>query len=94
MAVYVVTWNLNKEKPNYATARQDFIKQLDAYESISDRGLETVRLISSVSSAAQIEEYLRQKLDTNDRLFVSAVRQGGYAGWMDRGIGPWISARL
>ena len=32
MAVYLVTWDLNKEKPNYAEARKQFIAHLERYE--------------------------------------------------------------
>lgn len=29
MAVYVVTWNLNKERSNYDAARRQFIQHLE-----------------------------------------------------------------
>jgi len=76
MAVYVVTWDLNKEKLNYTQARAAFIKHLEAYESIKDPGLDSVRFVSTTSTASTISEYLRQKLDTNDRLFVSNQARG------------------
>jgi hypothetical protein len=33
MAVYLVTWDLNKEKPNYGEARKQFIAQLDRHDN-------------------------------------------------------------
>lgn len=53
MSVYVVTWNLNKER-NYGNARDEFIKHVDKFESIRDSELETVRFISTASSATQV----------------------------------------
>jgi len=45
VGVYVVTWNLNKEKSNYNTARTAFIQQLEKYSNKADSGLESVRFI-------------------------------------------------
>jgi hypothetical protein len=94
MSVYVVTWNLNKERANYANARAEFIKQLDTYEGIRDDKLETVRFVSSASSAYQVSEFLRQKLDDNDSLFVSKLHVGAHSGWLDRDVWAWVDARL
>lgn len=38
MAVYLVTWDLNKEKPNYAEARKQFIAHVERYENKKDAG--------------------------------------------------------
>lgn len=94
MAVYLVTWNLNQEKANYASAREAFIKQLEAYASIKDAGLESVRFISSTSTADQISVNLRQKLDKNDRLVVTKLNRGEHAGWLSQTVWSWIEARL
>lgn len=94
MAVYVVTWNLNKEGSAYTQARDVFLRHLAKYQNTKDTGLETVRFISTAESAKQIDEYLRQKLDTNDRLFVSKLNSGEYQGWLDTSVWEWISARL
>jgi hypothetical protein len=94
MAVYVVTWNLNREKPNYHTARQRFVDHLNTLENQADRYLDSVRFISTASSAANLEAYLRQMMDANDRLMVSMLRPGEYAGWLDRTVGTWIAARI
>lgn len=93
MAVYVVTWNLNKEGAAYNTARATFLKHLAKYDNTQDSGLETVRWISTNESAQQVSDYLRQKLDNNDRLFVSKVVSGAHAGWLEKSVWTWIDAR-
>jgi hypothetical protein len=92
MAVYLVTWDLNKEKPNYAQARSAFISHLDNFDNIKDPGLDSVRFISTTWSVYQIDEYLRQRLDSNDRLMV--VQLGTHQGWIQRTVWDWINARL
>lgn len=91
MAVYVVTWDLNKEKRNYNVARAAFIKHLEAYENTKDSGLDSVRFISTTDNASEIKDYLRQTMDDNDTLFVSRVRKGERAGWLR--VWDWIKAR-
>ena len=94
MAVYVITWNLNQERSNYAQARQAFIQQVESYQHVKDTGLETVRWISTSETANQIDAYLRQKLDDNDRLFVSKLVDGTHQGWLNQATWDWINARL
>lgn len=94
MAVYVVTWNLNKEGAAYSTARTAFLKHLGKYDNTLDSSLETVRWISTNESADQVSDYLRQKLDDDDRLFVSKVVSGTHEGWLQNSVWTWIYARL
>lgn len=93
MAVYVVTWDLNREKHNYSAAREAFVTHLERYENVKDPGLDSVRFISTSHTANQIDEFLRQKLDTNDRLFVSKIRPGERNGWLSKNVWDWIKAR-
>lgn len=94
MAVYVVTWDLNRAKPNYTQARTAFISHLDRYPSIRDSGLDTMWFISTNETPDQIDAYLRQRLDDNDRLFVSRVRSGEHQGWLHKDVWDWINARI
>jgi len=94
MAVYIVTWNLNKEGASYSKARAAFLEQLNKYDHKADSGLETVRWVSTTSSAAQVSDFLRQKLDDDDRLFVSKLHSGCHAGWLEKDVWAWIDARL
>ena len=91
MAVYVVTWDLNKEKPNYSQARTAFVKHIEAYENKKDPGLDSVRFISTANTANEIDAYLRQKLDNNDRLFISKLNSGQHQGWLNKDVWEWIT---
>jgi hypothetical protein len=94
MSVYVVTWDLNRAKPNYSEARTAFISHLQNYQHIKDGGLDSVWFISTQQSANQIDSYLRQRLDDNDRLFVSLLRLGEHQGWLEQAVWDWINARV
>jgi hypothetical protein len=63
-------------------------------ENKNDPGLDSVRFVSTTSSATEIDAYLRQKLDNNDRLFVSRLNQGQHQGWLGKDVWTWINARL
>ena len=92
--MYLVTWDLNREKPNYAAARAQFLAHLDRYESKKDPGLDSVRFASTGWSAQQVSDDLRTKLDNNDRLIVTKLTSGDYHGWLSKDVWDWVSARL
>lgn len=94
MAVYLVTWDLNKEKPNYYQARNSFVSHLDSYDNTKDDGLDSVRFISTNETVYQIDEYLRQKLDDNDRLFITKLVNYQHQGWLATTTWNWINARI
>ncbi len=94
MAVYVVSWNLNKERSNYNSARAEFLKQFDKYQTKSDSGLESTRFVSTNESANAVSEHLLKKMDTNDRLIVSRMRTGEHQGWLQKDVWDWINARI
>jgi hypothetical protein len=94
MAVYVVTWDLNKEKPNYAEAHKQFIAHLERYDNTKDPGLDSVRFVSTNLSASELSEDLRKKLDNNDQIIVTKLVSGNYAGWLNKSVWDWINARL
>lgn len=93
MGVFVVTWNINKERSNYAASRAEFLKHLERYPNVADPGLESVRWIESNASAQDISADLRKKLDDNDRIFVSKLSRGAYAGWLNKKVWEWIDSR-
>ena len=82
MAVYLVTWELNREKPNYAQARTNFLSTLEQFEHTKDSGLDSVAFVSSASSADGISDSLKKKLDDNDRVIVTKLASGSYQGWL------------
>lgn len=92
--IYLVTWDLNQEKPNYAQARATFLERLEKLENHKDPGLDSVRFVSSMSSASEVSDYLRTALDTNDRLVVTTMRRGEYHGWLNKATWEWINVRL
>jgi len=94
MAVYIVTWNLNKEKNNYNAARTAFIQQLETYSNKSDSGLESVRFIETTQTASEVSDFLRKKMDSNDRLFITKLVSGNHQGWLSKDVWDWINARI
>jgi hypothetical protein len=94
MSVYLVTWELNKEKPNYAIARNQFLARLNRHDHIKDPGLDSVAFVTSTLSAFQLSDDLRVALDTNDRLFVTKLVSGDHQGWLAREVWDWINQRL
>lgn len=94
MPVFLVTWNLNKEHANYPAARNAFIDHLNRYANIADPGLESVRFVSTTKSASDLSADLKLKLDDNDRLFVTRLRQSEHAGWLHKDVWAWIDKHL
>jgi len=94
LAVFVVTWNLNKERSGYDQARRAFIAHLERYDHAKDPGLETVRWISTTHTASEISTFLQQKLDKDDRLFISRLNRGEHQGWLSKTTWDWINAHL
>lgn len=94
MSVFLVTWNLNKERDNYDQARRTFIQHLDRYPNVRDPGLESVRWLESAATAAQIYNDLRIKLDKNDRIIITKLTGGEYFGWLNEDVVDWIQKRL
>ena len=94
MSVYLVTWDLNKAKPNYAQARENLLSHLQRYQHAKDAGLDSVWFISSHWSADQVDADIRAKLDGNDRLVVTKLVAGQHQGWLSQGVWDWINSRL
>ena len=94
MAVYVVTWSLNKKRDNDSSARAEFLEQFERYETKSDSGLETTRFVSTAEHADAIVRHLQRNIDEGDRLIVSQLHRGEYQGWLKQEVWDWISARL
>lgn len=93
MAVYVVTWNLNREV-NYTAKRTAFLNHLNRHENVADPNLETVRWISTNLSAGALCADLKLKIDANDAIFVAQLANGSYSGFMRPATSAWIAQRL
>ena len=94
MSVYLVTWDLNKERSGYAQARANLIARLSQYEHIKDPGLDSVWFVSTDWSADQIDTDLRRHMDSNDRIIVTKLVSGGHQGWLDQKVWDWINTKL
>ena len=94
MAVYLVSWDLNKEKANYAQAREMLLTRIYEYDHIKDSGLDSVYFVSTTWSADQIYDDLRKSLDDNDRVIVTKLVQGSHQGWLSKNVWEWINARF
>lgn len=94
MSVFLVTWDLNRAKPNYNEARDKLIAHLSKYPHIKDAGLDSVWFINSNSSAEVVAADVRTKMDDNDRLIVTKLVSGQHQGWLDPDVWIWINARL
>jgi hypothetical protein len=94
MAVFLVTWDLNQEKPNYAQARQALITHLQRYPYVRDPGLDSVWFLESFGTASQVRDDVRTKLDDNDRLLVTELVSGQHEGWLANNVWAWIGPRL
>lgn len=94
MSVYLITWDLNKEKTNYNQARQEFISNLEDFENIKDSGLDSVRFISTDWDIDKVSDDIRTKLDNNDRLFVIEIKKGNHQGWLSQKVWDWIDEHL
>ena len=75
-------------------ARRAFLAHLGRYEHTMNFGLEIVRWISTPDSPDQISDFLRRKMDDNDRLFLSKLNRGEHQGWLSQTTWDLINARL
>jgi hypothetical protein len=94
MSVYLVTWDLNKQKANYNQARQNLISHLSRYEHTKDPGLDSVWFISSASSAETLSAEILKHTDDNDRLIVTKLSSGTHQGILLKSVWDWINARI
>lgn len=94
MSVYLVTWDLNKERSNYNQARQNLIAHLTRYPHIKDPGLDSVWFIQSAGTAAAVTADIRTGMDNNDKLVVTRLVSGQHDGWLNKVVWEWINARI
>jgi len=92
--VYLVTWDLNREKPNYPAARTQLIQQLSQHENTHHPGLDSVRFVSTNLTAKELYENLSSALDKNDKIVIARMSSGGYWGALTADIWEWIASRL
>jgi hypothetical protein len=94
MSVFLVTWDLNRHKPNYAEARQRLIDHMSRYPHVKDPGLDSVWFIQSSGSATTLDADIRQHMDSDDRIIATKLVTGDHQGWLDKNVWDWINARI
>lgn len=95
MAVYLVTWNINKAGIVYTPARDKFISGFKGLDAVYAGGtLDTVVFVSTSLSISMLYNRLCKNLDSNDRLMVTQVFKNGYIGWLDQKVVNWLKSRL
>lgn len=94
MGVYLVTWDINRAKHNYAEARKRLISHLERYPHIKDPGLDSVWFAESGATADAISADLQTRLDNSDRVIVTKLVAGQHQGWLNSDVWKWINARI
>ncbi len=74
MAIYLVTYDLKAPGRNYQPV-YDYLKRFTCC-----KGLESVYLIDTDSSASQIHDALQAKIDSNDIIYVARLA-GAWASY-------------
>ncbi len=92
--VYIVTWDFNKEKPNYNTKRAKFLLALKSHIVAKDPGLDSVLFISYSGSSTQLYNSLVKCFDANDRLVVAKLTARQATALLTARTLNWINARL
>jgi hypothetical protein len=94
MPVYLITWDLNKEKLNYNEARKRFFERLDKYDHIKDPDLDSVVFISSNIELYKIADDLLKVMDKDDRVIITKLNTNQYAGRLLTKVVNWIESRV
>ncbi|AMA58057.1 hypothetical protein [Bradyrhizobium sp. CCGE-LA001] len=93
MALFLVTWDLNKQRANYTPARNNLISYLSNFSHIKDPGLNSVWFIEAHTTAADMVTKIEQHLHPSDRLFVTLLIRGQCEGYVSDTVVKWVNAR-
>jgi hypothetical protein len=88
--VYLLTYDLRAPGKNYDSLYKALASYPDRYHSETLGSVWFIRG-SYPLSAATIFDHIKQHIDTNDRLFVTAVTDN--KGWMDQAFVSWFNLR-
>lgn len=95
MAVYLVTWNINKAGSLYTSARDKFLSGFNGLDvTYAGETLDTVVFVSTTLPINTLYDRLVKNLDENDRLMLNQVFKNCYAGFLDVKVISWLNARL
>ncbi|QND70011.1 hypothetical protein [Tardiphaga robiniae] len=85
---------MDKQRTNYAQARQNLIEYLSRYSHIKDPGLDSVWFIQSSITVDALDAEIRSRLGGHDRLIVTKLESGQHQGWLDPATWAWINPKL
>ena len=88
MAIFSVSYDLNKKDKNYDGLYKEL--QKSGYAHIMD----STWLIHTTETTAQLYHRLRAQTDDNDFLFISKVARWEYAGWLQQTYIDWIDKHI
>nr|DAK78468.1 MAG TPA: hypothetical protein [Caudoviricetes sp.] len=88
MAVYLISYDLNKSGKNY-DGLYETIKSFGEWYHIMD----SAWFITSSKSVKDISDILQQKIDSDDFLLVNKMTSE-YYGYLQKDIWPWIAERV
>lgn len=76
MAVYGLSYDLNKEGANYNKAKEKLEERLKAYTRI--KPMRSYWLLSSNKTTSQIYEHIKDCFDSNDNFIISKITADCY----------------
>lgn len=88
MAVYCVSYDLNKSGKNYEGLYEELKKTAWAHV------LGSTWLVSTSESVVQLRDRLRTRMDSDDSIFISKVNRGEYEGWLAQTFWDWLKERV
>lgn len=85
----IITYDLNRVK--------DYPKLYSAIEKLGDikrdPGLDSVWFVYTNSTVNQIQDYLRNYVDSDDCFFISKIDKSYASGYLSTGMWDWIKNR-
>lgn len=88
MAVYLITYDLNKPGQKY----EDLHKAIKSYGTWAHH-LDSTWIIETSSSLQVVADHLVNQIDNSDTLLVIEVKNN-YSGWMPKKFWEWMKNRF
>lgn len=88
MAVYCVSYDLNRSGQNY-NLLYDELKKSSGYI----HALDSTWFVSTQETANQLADRIKKVVDSNDSYFVIQVTKN-YNGWMPQNVWDWLNKHV
>lgn len=92
--MYFVISDLNKDRANYAQARQNLVGHISSYSTASMMGLDSVWFVQASSTPDALDAHIGRHRDKNERLIVTRLVNGQDQGWSSKQVWDWINHRI